>query len=37
MVGLIHGKIDFTDFAHAIKHNVEIKKDLLKIVEILSL
>lgn len=37
MVGLIHGKIDFTAFEYAIKHHVEIKKDLLKIVEILSL
>ncbi|MBK0381509.1 6-phosphofructokinase [Pedobacter sp. SD-b] len=37
MVGLIHGKIAFTPFDHAIKHHVEINKDLLKIVEILSL
>ncbi len=37
MVGLVHGKIAFTPFDHAIKHHVEINKDLLKIVEILSL
>lgn len=37
MVGLIHGKIAFTPFGHAIKHHQEINKDLLKIVEILSL
>jgi 6-phosphofructokinase 1 len=37
MVGLIHGKIAFTPFDHAIKHHVEINRDLLKIVEILSL
>ncbi|MBC7652967.1 MAG: 6-phosphofructokinase [Oligoflexus sp.] len=37
MVGLIHGKIAFTPFDHAVKHHVEINHDLLKIVEILSL
>jgi 6-phosphofructokinase 1 len=37
MVGLIHGKIAFTSFDHAVKHHVEINHDLLKIVEILSL
>lgn len=37
MVGLIHGKIAYTPFDHAIKHHVEINKDLLKIVDILSL
>lgn len=37
MVGLIHGKISFTPFGSAIKHHQEINKDLLKIVEILSL
>ncbi|MDA9555751.1 6-phosphofructokinase [Pelobium sp.] len=37
MVGLVHGKINFTPFDHAIKHNVEINQNLLNIVEILSL
>jgi 6-phosphofructokinase 1 len=37
MVGLVHGQIAFTPFDHAIKHNVEINQNLLKIVEILSL
>lgn len=37
MVGLIHGKIAFTSFDQAIKHHAEINKDLLKIVDILSL
>lgn len=37
MVGLINGKIEFTSFDHAIKHHIEIKKDLFKIVNILSL
>lgn len=37
MVGLINGKIAFTPFDHAIKHNVEVNEHLLKIVEILSL
>ncbi|WP_017256985.1 6-phosphofructokinase [Pedobacter arcticus] len=37
MVGLLNGKIAFTSFDHAIKHNVEINKDLFKIVDILSL
>ncbi|TKC00368.1 6-phosphofructokinase [Pedobacter cryophilus] len=37
MVGLVHGKIAFTPFDHAIKHHVEINQNLLRIVEILSL
>lgn len=37
MVGLIHGKIAFTPFDHAIKHHVEVNENLLKIVEVLSL
>ncbi|WP_304064172.1 6-phosphofructokinase [Pedobacter glucosidilyticus] len=37
MVGLINGKIAFTPFDHAIKHNVEVNEHLLKIVEVLSL
>ena len=37
MVGLLNGKIAFTSFDHAIKHHVEINKDLFKIVDILSL
>ncbi|HEX7366381.1 MAG TPA: 6-phosphofructokinase [Pelobium sp.] len=37
MVGLINGKIAYTSFDHAIKHHVEIKQDLFKIVDILSL
>lgn len=37
MVGLVHGNIAFTTFDHAIKHNVEVNQNLLKIVEILSL
>lgn len=37
MVGLLNGKIAFTSFDHAIKHHVEINKDLFKIVNILSL
>ncbi|HET8828073.1 MAG TPA: 6-phosphofructokinase [Pelobium sp.] len=37
MVGLINGKIEYTSFDHAIKHHIEIKKDLFKIVDILSL
>lgn len=37
MVGLLNGKIAFTPFDHAIKHHVEINKDLFKIVDILSL
>lgn len=37
MVGLISGQISYTSFDHAIKHHVEIKQDLFKIVDILSL
>jgi len=37
MVGVIHGDIAYTPFEHAIKHNLEINPDMLKIVQILSL
>lgn len=37
MAGLINGKVCFTPFDHAVKHHVEIKQDLFKIVDILSL
>ncbi len=37
MVGLVHGEISFTPFGYAIKHHNELNKNLLKIVEILSL
>jgi 6-phosphofructokinase 1 len=37
MVGLIHNEIAFTPFEHAIKHNMDINPDFLKIVEILAI
>jgi 6-phosphofructokinase 1 len=37
MVGLIHNEIAFTPFEHAIKHNIDINPDFLKIVEILAI
>lgn len=37
MIGLIHNEIAYTPFEHAIKHNIEINADFLKIVEILSI
>lgn len=37
MIGIVNGKIHFTPFSHAIKHNPEINSELLKIVDILSL
>lgn len=37
MIGVVHGKIHFTPFGKAIKHNTDVNKELLKIVEILSL
>lgn len=37
MVGLLNGKIAFTSFDYAIKHHVDINRDLFKIVDILSL
>ncbi|MDF2431356.1 MAG: 6-phosphofructokinase 1 [Mucilaginibacter sp.] len=37
MVGLIHNEIAFTPFEHAIKHNIEINPDFLKIVDILAI
>lgn len=37
MIGIVHGKIHFTPFGQAIKHNVDVNRELLKIVEILSL
>lgn len=37
MIGIVHNEITYTPFENAIKHNVEISPNLLKIVEILSL
>jgi 6-phosphofructokinase 1 len=37
MIGLIHNEIAYTPFDHAIKHNIEINPDFLKIVEILAI
>ncbi len=37
MVGLLHCHIAFTPFEQAIKHHEEVRQDLFKIVEILSL
>ena len=37
MIGIVNGKIHFTKFSNAIKHNSEVNPELLKIVEILSL
>jgi len=37
MIGVTHNEISYTPFENAIKHNVEINPNLLKIVEILSL
>ncbi len=37
MIGLIHNEIAYTPFEHALKHNVEINPDFLKIVEILAI
>ena len=37
MIGIVHGKIHFTPFGQAIKHNTDVNKELLKIVDILSL
>jgi len=37
MIGLIHNEIAYTPFEHAIKHNMDINPDFLKIVEILSI
>lgn len=37
MIGIVNGKIHFTPFAQAIKHNTDVNKELLKIVDILSL
>ncbi len=37
MIGIVHGKIHFTPFSKAIKHNKVVNKELLKIVDILSL
>jgi 6-phosphofructokinase 1 len=37
MIGLIHNEIAYTSFEHAIKHNIEINPDFLKIVEILAI
>ena len=36
MIGLVHNEITYTPFSQAVKHHVDIKPDLLKIVEILS-
>lgn len=37
MIGVINGDISYTPFENAIKHNVEINPNFLKIVDILSL
>jgi 6-phosphofructokinase 1 len=37
MIGIIHNEISYTPFEHAIKHNIEINANFLKLVEILSL
>ena len=37
MIGVVNGKIHYTPFNHAIKHNPEVNPELSKIVEILSL
>jgi len=37
MIGIIHNDISYTPFDQAIKHNIEINANFLKIVEILSL
>jgi 6-phosphofructokinase 1 len=37
MIGVVHNDISYTPFDHAIKHNIEINANFLKIVEILSL
>lgn len=37
MIGVVNGKIHFTPFSNAIKHNPEVNPELSKIVEILSL
>lgn len=37
MIGIVNGQIHFTPFSHAIKHNIDVDSELLKIVEILSL
>lgn len=37
MIGIVNGKIHFTPFGQAIKHNTDVNKELLKIVDILSL
>ncbi|HZY35244.1 MAG TPA: 6-phosphofructokinase [Mucilaginibacter sp.] len=37
MVGLVHNKIAFTPFEHAVKHVTELDPDFLKIVEMLSI
>ncbi len=37
MIGIVNGKIHFTPFGQAIKHNTDVNSELLKIVEILSL
>ncbi len=37
MIGVVNGKIHFTPFEHAVKHNPEANPEMLKIVEILSL
>lgn len=37
MIGIVNGKIHFTPFGQAIKHNKDVNSELLKIVEILSL
>lgn len=37
MIGIVNGKIHYTPFSQAIKHNKDVNAELLKIVDILSL
>lgn len=37
MIGIVNGLIHFTPFSKAIKHNLDVNSELLRIVEILSL
>lgn len=37
MIGIVNGKIHYTPFSQAIKHNKDVNSELLKIVDILSL
>lgn len=37
LIGIVHNEIAYTPFEHAVKHNIEINPNFLKIVEILSM